>query len=107
MQLLLILFYAGAPLDISFLKHILESMESKEEQLQFFCTLADKAVIEVEDDMLLFGDSFRESSAQYFTHVVTSKMFSWKHIAEALYIRGKELFLENLFCLIKSPEGTQ
>ena len=107
MQLLLILFYAGAPLDVSFLKHILESMESKEEQLQFFCTLADKAVIEVETEMPLFGDSFRESSAQYFKHVVTSKTFSWKHIAEALYMHGKELFLESLFCLIKSPEGTQ
>ena len=42
------IIYAGAPLDVSFLKHILESMESKEEQLQFLCTLVDKAVIEVE-----------------------------------------------------------
>ena len=91
-----------------FLKLILEPIESMEERLEFFALLTDKSVDKIEAKRPQFDDSFGEACIQtkYLEHIERNPHeFSWKRIAEALYIHGNQLFLNDIFCLVKSPEG--
>ena len=91
-----------------FLKLILEPIESMEKRLEFFGLLTDKSVDEIDAQTPQFDDSFGEACVQtkYLEHIERNPdEFSWKRIAEALYIHGNNLLLNDLFCLIKSPEG--
>ena len=92
----------STPVDapLSFLENLLKPMEPIDERLEFLHSITERFISSPQ----LFGEEYVQ--AEYLKHIGRHpQKFSWKLIAETLYMRGNESFIHDLFCLVKSPKG--